>query len=249
MIRIENRILSPTAINTYLSCPRKYYLRYIKRLSTRSSIHLIRGLVVHKTLHQFHINMPPGPPELPLDAIQKTLLNAFNTEWQKAGTRLDALKMSKQDIDFYRRDSELMLLNFSHWFIKNNRPLPEACESRIFSHKLKIMGIIDAILSKDSRVILIDYKTSKYARVTDDIRRQAAIYALLYADKYGIMPRAVWIHFLKFPDDPYPIHIDEAILQYGKIVIESVREKTRSQNEAHYPCTCGGYCERDFVMA
>ena len=38
----------------YLSCPRKFYLRYIKRLRTRPSIYLIRGLIVHKTLHEFN---------------------------------------------------------------------------------------------------------------------------------------------------------------------------------------------------
>ena len=35
VIRIANRILSPTDINTYLSCPRKFYLRYIKKLPTK----------------------------------------------------------------------------------------------------------------------------------------------------------------------------------------------------------------------
>jgi len=247
VIRIETRILSPTAINTYMSCPRKFYLRYIKRLRTRPSIHLVRGLVVHKTLHQFHANFPRGPPNRSLKEIQQDLLAIFNREWERAGNRLDYLDMPKQEIDFFRRDSELMLLNFSHWFVKNNLSVPDACESRIWSHNLKAMGIIDAVFSKDDTVILIDYKTSKYANLTDDIQRQAALYALLYQDKYQKIPDAVWIHFLKFPGDPLPIQIDEATLEYGKILIESVREKTVSQNESDYPCKCGGYCERDFA--
>lgn len=219
----------------------------MKRLRTRPSIHLIRGLVVHKTLHQFHENFPRSPPGRPLKEIQEDLLSIFSREWEKAGKRLDNLDMPKQEIDFFRRDSELMLLNFSHWFFKNNLPVPDACESRIWSRNLKAMGIIDAVLLKDNTVILIDYKTSKYANLTDDIQRQAALYALLYQDKYRKIPDAVWIHFLKFPDDPLPIKIDEATIEYGKILIESVREKTVSQNESDYPCKCGGYCERDFA--
>lgn len=62
VIRIERRVLSPTAINTYLSCPRKYYLRYIKKRRTKPSIHLIRGSLVHKTIHAFHEGCARGPP-------------------------------------------------------------------------------------------------------------------------------------------------------------------------------------------
>ncbi len=109
------------------------------------------------------------------------------------------------------------------------------------------MGIIDAVHKWGDKIILVDYKTSKHARITNDIMRQAALYALLYDDRYGIMPDAVWIHFLKYPGDPQPIHIDDELLQYVKITIESVREKTRSQDKEDYPCTCGGYCERDFI--
>jgi len=247
VIGIETRILSPTAINTYMSCPRKFYLRYIKRRPTRPSIHLVRGLVVHKTLHQFHMNSPRGPPRTSLKEVQQDLLGLFKREWEKAGNRLDALDLPKEEIDFFRRDSELMLLNFSHWFFNNNLPLPDACESRIYSHNLKAMGIIDAVLIRDDAVILVDYKTSKHANLTDDIQRQAVLYALLYYDKYRKIPDVIWIHFLKFPGDPLSIQIDEGTIEYGKILIESIREKTQSLNESDYPCKCGGYCEGDFI--
>lgn len=229
-----------------MSCPRKFYLRYIERRGTKPSIHLIRGLVVHKTLQQFHTEFPRGPPERSLKEIQEDLLTLFSQEWEKARSRLNALNMPKQEVDFFRRDSQLMLLNFSHWFFDHGLPMPAACESRIWSNNLKAMGIIDAVFKKDSAVILVDYKTSKHAKLTDDIQRQAALYALLYQDKYQKTPDAICIHFLKFPGGPLPIRIDEATLEYGKILIESVRENTVSQNESDYPCKCGGYCERDF---
>ena len=66
--------------------------------------------------------------------------------------------------------------------------------------------------------MIIDYKTSQKHVITDDINRQAAIYALLYQDRYGDHPEAVWIHFLIDPGDPIPIHIDEHLMDYGKTV-------------------------------
>ncbi len=246
MVRIEKRILSPTAINTYLSCPRKFYLRYIKKLKTRPSIHLIRGQIVHKTIQRFYQNHPGFLHEMPLAEIRKELVDIFDDRWQKSENSIETLGLSHEQIEFYYDESRLMLLNFSHWFYKNNLPSPEASEARIFSRNLGLMGIIDAVLMIDDKVVLVDYKTSKHPRITDDMQRQAALYALLYEDRYGIIPESVWIHFLKLPDDPQPIHIDDELLHYGKILIGSVREKTTSQNEKDYPCTCGGYCERDF---
>jgi len=48
------KFLSPTSINTYLRCPRKYYLKYIKGLKEKPSIHLIRGKAVHDAIAKFH---------------------------------------------------------------------------------------------------------------------------------------------------------------------------------------------------
>ncbi len=110
------------------------------------------------------------------------------------------------------------------------------------------MGIIDAVYENHDETILVDYKTSKHVKITEDIKRQAAIYGLLYQDRYHKTPAALWVHFLKDALNPVPIHIDDALLDYGKMLIESVREKTQSLNEADYACTCGGFCERDFII-
>jgi hypothetical protein len=142
-----------------------------------------------------------------------------------------------------------MLLNFGSWFSRQD-PLTvvDASELRIFSYQHQLMGIVDAVTTRGDEVTLIDYKTSRDTTITDEIMRQAVLYAILYQDRYGRAPDIVAIHFLKDPGDPIPIFIDEFFLDYGEILVESVREKTRSQEENAYPCNCGGYCERDFTL-
>ena len=248
MVKIENRILSPTAINTYLSCPRKFYLRYVRRLQTKPSIHLVRGRIVHKAIHEFHTNYPKTSPQVSPEKIRQDLLNSFHREWMQAAGSLNSLGLTSPEIDFYRDDSELMILNFSQWFYKNNLASPDLSETKIVSKTLGLMGIIDAVHTWGDKVALVDYKTSKYANITDDILRQAALYALLYKNKYNEVPGSILIHFLKFPDNPEPIRVDDELLDYARMLVESVREKTMSRDEQDYPCTCGGYCERDFVM-
>jgi RecB family exonuclease len=247
VVRIETRILSPTAINTYLSCPRKFYLRYIRRLRSRPSIYLIRGQIVHKTLHEFHKNHPRISPQTPLQEIRKRLLGIFTRRWENAKDSLEALDLSEKRLEFFRDDSELMIYNFSHWLCKNDMAPAHLTEAKILSHDLGLMGVIDAVLILDDKVILVDYKTSSSDKITDDIQRQAALYALLYEDRYKTTPESVWIHFLNSPGEPKPIHIDDELLQYGRLCIESVRSKTASLDEKDYPCRCGGYCEQDFT--
>jgi putative RecB family exonuclease len=249
VIRIEKRILSPTAINTYLSCPRKFYLRYIEKLTTRPSIYLIRGRIVHQVLHLF--NREKGRKEGPASPENtcKELLGMFEKEWALSKDAINSLGIPDERVDSFRHESELMLMNFAQWFHECEATRADLAEARIWSRNLGAMGVIDAVHLLGDKVILVDYKTSRHMDITEDIERQAAIYALLYRDKYGVTPHAVWIHFLRSPDDPSPVYVDEHTLQYGKILIDSVHEKTVSQKEEDYPCKCGGNCEKEFAPA
>jgi hypothetical protein len=102
------------------------------------------------------------------------------------------LILPQDEIQYYQGDSQLMLINFGDWFLRQEPPsFVDASELKIFSDNLRLMGIIDAVQFKGGKVNLIDYKTSKNAVITDDIMRQAAIYALLYQDRHNKVPHAV----------------------------------------------------------
>lgn len=231
----------------YLSCPRKFYLRYIKKQRTRPSIHLIRGQIVHQVLHQFHKDTKQLSLKQSPDTLQEELLHRFEHLWKNANNRLQALGLSDESLGFYYYDSRQMLSHYADWFCKNNMAVPDLTEARMFSNTYSVMGIIDAVYQRPDETVLVDYKTSKHANITEDITRQAALYALIYQDRYQTPPDVLWVHFLKEPGDPLPVHIDEWLLEYAKILVQSVREKTLSENESDYPCTCGGYCQNDFV--
>jgi CRISPR/Cas system-associated exonuclease Cas4 (RecB family) len=247
VIKISHKILSATAINMYLRCPRKYYLRYIKKLRTKTSIFLIRGSIVHKTIEKFNQNQPAIFQKLPEKMVRYELIRTFNDLWETANDRLNALGLSSEQLGFYHDDSERMLVNFSKWFCQSTLAPATKTELKLFSNNLGLMGIIDAVHKNDEKDILIDYKTSKQAKITDDIRRQAALYALLYKDKFKKVPESVRIHFLTEPGEPQIIYIDEHLLEYGNVLIDHVREMTVSTSKKSYPCKCGGYCERDFI--
>ena len=229
MIKIALNYLSPTAINTYLSCPRKFFLRYIRKLKTKPSIYLIRGSIVHRVIERFHRESDSHmllnrPPTKPLFVFWRSSKN--NGRMQ--AFRLDSLDLSSQEIQDYHDESQIMVINFGCWIHKSKPSPPARVEARLFSKKLGLMGIIDAVYRSDNESVLVDYKTSRKSEITSDIERQAAFYALLWEDINGRAPSKVWIHFLNSEDDPSVIHIDEHLLSYAKITLESIKEKTRS---------------------
>src|SRR3989338_2430314 len=79
------RIESPSSINTYRQCPRKYYYQYIMKLPVSDSIHTIRGHVVHSVLETFFVAGPDGLSSSDYSlALSQRLLHSFNTEWRQA---------------------------------------------------------------------------------------------------------------------------------------------------------------------
>ena len=50
---MAKRIQSPSSINMYKRCPRKYYLHYILKKPIKPNIHLFRGSTVHSTIEIF----------------------------------------------------------------------------------------------------------------------------------------------------------------------------------------------------
>jgi len=243
---IENRILSPTAINTYLFCPQKFYFRYIQKLKTKPSIHLVRGQIVHQTIYRFHRKPAARGASIQAEKAKNDLLGIFDQEWEKATNTIESLPLTLPEIAFYHDESEHMLRNFAQWY-SQNRMLPSSSETKMLSWNLRLMGIIDAVHHIGDRVVLVDYKTSKYPKITDDIRRQAALYALLCEDQHGITPSEVRIHFLVQAEDPTSIRVDEDLLTYAKETLRLVAQKTSTTLQQNYPCTCGGLCKKDFL--
>ena len=194
---MERKTLSPTSINTYLRCPRKYYLKYIKGLKEKPSIYLIRGKAVHDTLAKFHQMDLPNPMDF--EKMKIDLLSLFNHYWLKQENEMQTLELPQETLNEYYHESAEMLLGWLRTHLKaiaNGQTKPET-EVKLFSDTHGVMGIIDAIHRQNGNVSLTDYKTSKKDTLTQDIKIQMAIYALLYEDNYGVLPDTIIIDFLK----------------------------------------------------
>ena len=240
------KILSPTSINTYLRCPRKYYLKYIKGSKEKPSIHLIRGKAVHDAIANFH---QAGANRVnTFEEMKVELLSLFNHAWVEQDKEIQKLKLPERALNEYYYESAEMLIGWLKRHLKavqKGQKKPDT-EVKLFSQIHRVMGIIDAVHKQDGKVSLTDYKTSKKDELTQDIKVQMAIYALLYQENFGVLPESVTIDFLKF-GNAVPFKVTDEFTHYAIKICKEVHEKTTSTKEGDYPCKCGGWCERDFL--
>jgi ATP-dependent exoDNAse (exonuclease V) beta subunit len=240
------RVQSPSSINTYKQCPRKYYYCYVEKLPTKPSIHLVRGKIAHSVLEdffKFDINkVPKDSYEIIFKVILNDLLNKY---WNDSSEELDKLDMSELDLKFYFDETKQMI---DFWFLEFNRNLVENMKQIDFkeafklitpkaeeyykSEKYGIQGYIDAIFDSNGIIKIIDYKTSKRAYMSDAYRLQLAIYAMLYHEKHGKIPDIVGIHFLRFSENN--LNADMDMVEFAKKECKLIHKNTQSKDINDY---------------
>ncbi len=249
------RVQSPSSINTFRQCPRKYFYQYIEKLPSRPSIHLIRGQIVHSALEEF---FTINPNALSTDffefELQMILIELFTKHWTKNKDQLRCLGLSDDQLSFYRIETITMLKSWHTQFVKKLQlgmkelPLPAAyqkltpqTEQHFKSEELGIQGYIDAIHQDEDGTRLMDYKTSSKKDFSEDYRLQLGIYALLYKLKHGTLPKSVGIDFLRHGEKHIDVTSDLLDFAFNEIVY--VHSCTKSVDMKEYSRKPSGLCK------
>ena len=178
--------------------------------------------------------------------MQRRLLELFDKNWNKQKNEIQKLGLDDKTIDEFYSESQEMLLGWLKRYVRRRHSRPRT-EIKLFSKNHKVMGVIDAVFTDNGRILLLDYKTGKKNEITADIKVQLSIYALLYREKYGRMPDIVAIDFLKHQEEKR-FRADQKLIQYAAQICFDIHKKTISNNEKDYPCHCGGWCDKEFMM-
>jgi len=256
---IATRLQSPSSINTYKQCPRKYFYQYIQKLPTKPSIHLIRGSIAHTVLEKFwetdakHISK-----ERFMEELTYLVKGLFIACWNKERQKLDELCLPGGELEYYKEETVVMLANWLNhmtgriqeeiarhpdkdfaeiWL----RMRPQEIESEFQSNDLMVRGFVDYIEKLGDKIRIMDFKTSKQAKLTPEYRLQLAIYALLYEKEHKRRPDQVGLWFLKHGE--LIINVDDALLDLAHFEIEQVHLGTRSKDISDYPKNVGPLCK------
>ena len=254
---MAKRVESPSSINTFKQCPRKYYYQYIAKLPTLPNIHQVRGNIAHSTLENFYnLDLSQFTEENYHLKFREAIQKLFVHYWNHYQPQLWGLQLNKDQEQFYFEETMLMLINWTNHVIedlatqmqKKTLPLPEAFqyltplrEMEYTSDNYSIRGFIDAIHHLEDEVHLIDYKTNANLEVKDSIRLQLAIYCLLYQEKHGKAPSKVGIFFLRHKLKL--MNVDEELIQLAKTEIELIHAHTsRTEDPKDYPLCVSSLC-------
>ena len=237
---MAKRLESPSSINTFKQCKRKYYYQYVEKLPTGSSIHLVRGNIAHSVLEDYYdIDLSEINEENYANKFRVVVQKLLLHHWNKEKARLDELGLSKDRLMFYFEETMLMIMNWTTQFIEEITKeiktknlsvqdsfvsLTPVRELEYRSDQHSVRGFIDAIQYVGDEVHIIDYKTNARFDIKDSIKLQLAIYSLLYFEKHGKKPSKLGIYFirhkLKF------INFEDELIELAKREIELIHAHT-----------------------
>lgn len=248
------RVESPSSINTYKQCPRKYYYQYIEKLPGSTSIHLVRGGLVHQVLEDFYDVDITDAEVQNFKFLHLRVLSLLHKYW-KVNKELPMLGLSEDELQVFYDESVMMIQNWFNRF-KNKmearmqhgesfkeafRNLTPTREEEYRSEEYMVRGFIDIIHEVDGQVMVLDYKTSKNDHISDAYRLQLAIYAMLYEEKHGRKPDYVGIDFLKSVERV--LKVDEELVKHAQFEIEQIHASTESNNILEYPQNPSPLCK------
>jgi len=250
------RILSPSAVNLYFQCPRKFYYRYIKKLPMKDSIYTVRGNIVHDVLEKFYDLDASKLTNLNYKKIMHTeLSNLFENEWKNKKSKLAALGLEKDTLNMFYEDSILQIDKWLNKFLTMvDKKLievfmikdawkyfqPKHRELRLVSNIIGVQGYIDQVVSLNGRTVVIDFKTSKSPKVSPDYALQLAVYHLLYKEKFEVEPET-FLWFLKF--GLKKVDITEKLIADSLFKIEQVHMALQNKKILDYPKNITPLCK------
>lgn len=250
----KKRIQSPSSINTYKQCPRKYFYKYILGLPTKPSFHQVRGKIAHSVLEDFFdIDTSNITMENFENKLKKQMQDLFLAHWQLNQQLLNSFGIHEDQAKFYVSETLLMLLNWLEQFIKRIKgsssgnfqeafqKLTPLREQEYFSPELYVHGFVDAIERVDGEIAIMDYKTSTNFEIEDEQKLQLAIYSLLYKKQHGKLPDKAGIYFLRYK--PRFIQVNNQLLEQAKKEIELIHERTATDNIDNYPLKPSPLCK------
>ena len=109
---MAKRVESPSSINTFKQCPRKYYYQYIEKLPVLPNIHQVRGNIAHDTLEHFYdLDYSTFIEENYALKIRENIQKIFFVHWKQAHKELSNLHLHPDQEKFYFEETMLMLMN------------------------------------------------------------------------------------------------------------------------------------------
>jgi putative RecB family exonuclease len=189
--------LTPSKISRFVSCPLAFRYSYLEHLPEPSTIHQVRGTLVHRCLQLLYSEHGPG--ERTGEVATDALATAYAELEQ--GADFESADLDAKERVELRHDAEVLL---ERYFTLEDpdgvHPVGLEMDLRCDLEGIELRGIIDRLdyLDGDDFAI-VDYKTGRSPRPEQSRARLAGVqfYAYLCEQVLGRLPREVRVMYLR----------------------------------------------------
>jgi len=243
---MSKKIISVTDITSYLFCPRKVYLKLVKKIKEPPTPQMILGFLKHKIFDIFNkneavliSNITQSLTQEQLTALYNNCLKSITKEISENYSNMiykfgiSADDLLKQTLSFMEKEITLradsIRKNLSLGFIgkelwRNLKP-KYLTEFEIVSPELGLKGRIDRIKIEEN---IIPYELKTRDRIYDEDKIQLAAYSLLLEQEFG---RKINTGVIETSAESKEIEITDDL----KKKVFEIAEKIRSMTEDKEP--------------
>lgn len=229
------KYVSYSQLETFETCPLKYYYRYILGLTGTPSHALTFGQTIHRTLRDFHQAEMFGK-EYSLD----NLLKIYQDHWIGEGY---------EDIEHrklrFKEGLEILKQYYERYKNLLNKPVFLEKKFTVKTGNLFLTGSIDRIDQNEmGEYELIDYKTGEGKRKKQEIDKdeQLTIYALAAKEVLKINPKSLSLYFIEQNEKVTTERSDEDLEKIKQKMIEVFSQIGQSTFPAKVGLWCN-FCE------
>lgn len=161
--------LSPSAIGSWLTCPRQFRFAYVERVPRGEEVSplLVVGGAVHEALERF-FGLPPEA------RLGENLERALRFAWVKH--RKPDSFASRDEETFHGRQALQMLRQFAERFDLDVVPLAREKWVKFLLDGVELYGKVDRIdAGRHGGLDLVDYKTGRHMLDECDLSREPAV--------------------------------------------------------------------------
>lgn len=227
------RSWSYSRIETYLTCPLKYYYRYVLQFPGKPSPALSFGQVIHSALKAFHQPDLLGKRKKLVDllSLYEDYFKAILGKPTLSGHREEQFKKGKKFLTRYHKVYRKVL----------GEPLELEKEFQVKIGRFTLKGRIDRIDRRpDGTIELVDYKVSDQERLGQrvDKDRQLTTYALGAQKGLGIQVASLSLYSVVDNRRVGTRRTPEEIDAFEKKLVETIEEITKSEYPPKVSISC-----------
>ncbi len=222
--------LSPTAVDTYGTCPLKFHFRYGWKIRGRAHATMTFGNVMHATV-KFIVAQIREHGRVLWDEVER----AFDREWRSAGYEDDYQEQE------YRREGLAQLRVFHSEYSAS--PADLLAQERAFELPLEgdvlLTGRMDQVNRVEGGVEIVDYKTGR-PRDEKSVRKnlQLSVYAMAARDMFDQPPARLTFYNLT-TNSPVSSARSEKDLEKARAQIAEAADNIRA---GEFPARPGFHC-------